>query len=544
MAVHLPIVDQFLREQQDLRAALRFSSAHSALKQQEARTYGELIPLTAPRPGEQYAFHVDLDACSGCKACVVACNKLNGLDPGEGFRAVGTIVGGARGAPVVQTVTAACHHCVDPACAKGCPVGAYEKDAATGIVRHLDDQCIGCQYCTLTCPYEVPKYNARLGIVRKCDMCSGRLAEGEAPACVQSCPNGAITIRVVDQAQALADAQADTFLPGAPSPGLTVPTTTYTSKRPLPRDALPVDFYAVRPAAHHLPLVVMLVLTQLAVGAYLVDWVLRALRPEAQDAALHRAHSLTALALAVLALGAATLHLGRPLYAFRAVLGLRTSWMSREIVAFGVFAKLAVLDAALSVAPDFWERTGVPAALGASVDGLTRGVAAAASVTGLVGLGCSAMIYIVTGKAFWSAASTGLRFLGTTAVLGLAVAASLALLGGAPWAGSLAVSAGAFLLGKVLCEAGVLTHLLDKQQGPLKRTALLVVGELRPVALGRLALGVFGAAVLVAATRGPSTTASIVVAVAALCLLTFGELLERSLFFTALSSPRMPGGLR
>jgi formate dehydrogenase iron-sulfur subunit len=79
----------------------------------------------------------------------------------------------------------------------GCPVLAYEKDAKTGIVRHLDDQCIGCQYCVLKCPYEVPRYSSRLGIVRKCDMCANRLSVGEAPACVQSCPSAAIKITVV-----------------------------------------------------------------------------------------------------------------------------------------------------------------------------------------------------------------------------------------------------------------------------------------------------------------------------------------------------------
>ena len=56
---------------------------------------------------------------------------------------------------------------------------AYDKDPETGIVRHLDDQCIGCQYCVLKCPYDVPKYSERLGIVRKCDMCVGRLRAGE-----------------------------------------------------------------------------------------------------------------------------------------------------------------------------------------------------------------------------------------------------------------------------------------------------------------------------------------------------------------------------
>jgi ferredoxin len=81
------------------------------------------------------------------------------------------------------------HHCVDPACLSGCPVLVYDKYPATGIVRHLDDQCIGCQYCVMKCPCEVPRYSARRGIVRKCDMCGNRLSQGEAPACVQACPS-------------------------------------------------------------------------------------------------------------------------------------------------------------------------------------------------------------------------------------------------------------------------------------------------------------------------------------------------------------------
>src|SRR6185436_14133059 len=116
------------------------------------------------------------------------------------------ITGVADAMPFRQTVTSACHHCVDPACLNGCPANAYEKDPVTGVVSHLDDQCIGCSYCTLTCPYEIPVFNDRLGIVRKCDMCTGRLEAGEAPACVQGCPNSAIAIRVVPVAQARANA--------------------------------------------------------------------------------------------------------------------------------------------------------------------------------------------------------------------------------------------------------------------------------------------------------------------------------------------------
>jgi formate dehydrogenase iron-sulfur subunit len=192
------LIDDLLDTQQRLTAVERFAQKHEhhALPAQE-RYYRDLIPLNRPQEGEQYAFAVDLDACTGCKACVSACHSLNGLEDEELWRTVGFLHGGSSEEPYQQTITTACHHCVDPACANGCPVLAYEKDEETGIVRHLDDQCIGCQYCVLKCPYDVPKYSETKGIVRKCDMCQGRLAAGEAPACVQACPSGAIKIEIV-----------------------------------------------------------------------------------------------------------------------------------------------------------------------------------------------------------------------------------------------------------------------------------------------------------------------------------------------------------
>src|SRR5689334_15755167 len=199
-------LEELLTEQQELTAVERFSQFHEQTRQPlQARYYSSLLPAASPGPGEQYAFEVDLDRCSGCKACVTACHSLNGLDEHETWRDVGLLHGGSVTLPVLQHVTTACHHCLDPACMNVCPTRAYEKDAVTGIVKHLDDQCFGCQYCILACPYEVPKYSAKRGIVRKCDMCSQRLAVGEAPACVQACPHEAIRIAVVKKADVAAD---------------------------------------------------------------------------------------------------------------------------------------------------------------------------------------------------------------------------------------------------------------------------------------------------------------------------------------------------
>jgi len=132
---------RLLDEQQSLTAVQRFSQFHEhATAPVSQHLYRDLIPLGQPGEGEQFGFEVDLDACSGCKACVAACHNLNGLEDDELWRQTGLLTGGANGAAVMQHVTTACHHCVEPACLQGCPVEAYEKDPVTGIVRHLDDQ--------------------------------------------------------------------------------------------------------------------------------------------------------------------------------------------------------------------------------------------------------------------------------------------------------------------------------------------------------------------------------------------------------------------
>jgi Fe-S-cluster-containing dehydrogenase component/DMSO reductase anchor subunit len=518
----LPLLDQYLRDQHDLTAVERFSRAHD--EHLDVQRYRALLPATPPGEGQQYAFEVDLDACSGCKACVTACHSLNGLDEGETWRAVGLLHGGSAAAPVKQVVTTACHHCLDPACMNGCPVRAYEKDPITGIVKHLDDQCIGCQYCTFTCPYEVPQYNAKRGIVRKCDMCSGRLSAGEAPACVQACPNEAIAIRVVDQRQALDDAQGDAFLPGTPSPAITVPTTVYRTAHPPPRNLLPADFYNVAPSHRHAPLVVMLVLTQLSVGAFVVDAIASRLLAHM----LEPAHALAALSVGLAALAASVFHLGRPLYAFRAVLGLRTSWMSREILAFGMFAMLAMGYAMVCL-------TGAAPPL---VQQALGGVVAA---VGVIGIACSVLIYHVTRKAWWTISQTGFKFFMTAAVLGLAstIVTLLATGAEAELVDQLVQLVVVASVIKGVGELAVLVHLRDKRYTELKRSAVLLVNDLRRWTLARyVALGAGGILIpLVVETSLAAATASLV-------LLLAGELLERTLFFAAASAPGMPKGVR
>jgi Fe-S-cluster-containing dehydrogenase component/DMSO reductase anchor subunit len=552
------LIDALLAEQQQT-AVERFADFHSRVSPRTPANadgqalYRDLVPLNRPGAGEQYAFEVYLDACSGCKACVAACHSLNGLEESETWRSVGLLVGGNDRLPVLQHVTSACHHCIDPACLIGCPVNAYEKDPLTGIVRHLDDQCIGCQYCIFKCPYDVPVYSRSKGIVRKCDMCRDRLTAGEAPACVQACPNAAIRIRIVDTQETVDGAQANHFLPAAPEPGYTLPTTVYKSERPLPRNMLPADYYVARRQHAHLPLVWMLVLTQLSVGTLAAEQLLwGAGSSRAGVATAERSiHLLAALAAGLAGLFAAAFHLGRPWYAFRAVLGVRTSWLSREIVAFGLYGTLAAGYVALAL---LRPATGFAA-------WLEHGFGWTAMAAGLAGVFSSIMIYVDTRRPSWSGTPTTLKFLLTAAVLALPLVLSVSVW--SAWETGAASTVEkvetlvdllcpllvAAILAKFAVEFSVLFHLRQKQSTPLKRTATLMLGDLRRVTLLRLLFGVTGGVLLPLVLLGGEVLTrggyhpKFVAVTTLLMLLTLvvGEVLERYSFFATSIAPRMPG---
>jgi formate dehydrogenase iron-sulfur subunit len=518
------LIDELLAEQQRLTAVERFAQKHDrdAIPAQ-AKYYRDLIPLTKPQAGQQYAFEVDLDKCSGCKACVSACHSMNGLDEGESWRDTGLLFSDDWRQPFQQTVTTACHHCAEPGCADGCPVLAYEKDPVTGIVRHLDDQCIGCQYCVMKCPYDVPKYSPKRGIVRKCDMCANRLAVGEAPACVQACPHEAIRITTVDRSGIIAQAPKSELLPAAPASDYTKPTTRYVSAKALPKNLLPGDHARVRPEHAHLPLVFMLVLTQLAVGTSVMALVV--------DSA--KWLPLVSVLVGVVALNIATLHLGKPLKAWRAFLGWRKSWFSREVIAFGTFVPVA---AASAVA--FWRPELQPFALVLKL---------ATVVIGLAAVGCSAMIYADTRREFWNRTQSLGKFFGTTALLGLAgTLVTLTFTGSSSeaWRPMVLMLATVSVC-KLAFERRIFRHLVDEQTlglTPLNKTALLLDGKLGLAARGRVACGGFGGIILpLLLLINPVLNSGVVTAAFALCLL--GELLERYLFFTAVAPLKMPGGV-
>lgn len=538
------LLSLLLADQQDLSAVERFAQFEQNGIACHASQFESLLPITPLEAGEQYAFQVDLDRCSGCKACVTACHNLNGLDDQEAWRDVGLLFSTASDRPGLQHVTSACHHCVNPACMNACPTNAYEKDPITGIVKHLDDQCFGCQYCTLACPYGVPKYNADKGIVRKCDMCSQRLSNNEAPACAQACPHDAISITKVRQEEAEKKAGAGEFLPGTHRPGYTVPTTVFKSSQLDNHSLQRGDDDTPEPEHMHLPLVLMLVLIQVSVGAFLIA-------PFATAAAglsdMLPWIAAAAFGISQAALAASTAHLGRPMYAFRGILGFAHSWMSREIVAFGAYTSAAGSYVASLWIPPEWLPFSEP-----TMTMLQTGLQAGTVLTGLAGILCSVKIYSCTERTFWNFADTASKFL-LTAVSGgaafvLAACTALSLLG--PWKTAslsqvlptLSLILAISLLAKLAIELRIL-HSNDTSQ---RRSAQLLNGPLNSLFSSRLTCSAVALLFCVCLLVGPNLNNEFSIAIIATCCLIatlLGEFAERALFFGAVIPLKMPGGV-
>jgi Fe-S-cluster-containing dehydrogenase component/DMSO reductase anchor subunit len=491
-----------------------------------------LVPLRAPGPGEQYRFHFDMRKCIGCKCCVVACNEQNGNPASINWRRVGELEGGFFPNASRAFLSMGCNHCLEPTCLHGCPVDAYAKDPLTGIVTHSADACIGCQYCTWNCSYGVPQYNAERGVVGKCDMCRGRLELGQAPACVSACPEGAIEIEIVHAADWRTAVAAATST-GVPVLDHSVSTTRVSVPADLPPDTRPRDITHVVPEHAHWSLIVMTVLTQLSVGAFVAIWLLQLL---GGSAGLGTA-ALVSLGVGSLALGAATLHLGRPVHAYRALRMWRRSWLSREVLLFSAFSTIAGIYAGV-----LWFQLPGGALVGA-----------ATALIGIAGVTASGCIYRVPSRPSWNTRYTLIEFNLTAGILGPLFALAAAA-GDAPWlvGTTMAMAAAQFVLLALRFFRCVSSESLE-----LRGTARLLSTVLAPRLLVR-GLLLAGSAVVLPllaeglarggrfVAHGPATGGlydagpgiggfdmAHVVLIAALALALAGEILGRYLFFVS-----------
>lgn len=548
-------LDDYIDKQAAISAIDRFTQKHDMVRfDPSQKKYRELIPQKDPDKGQQYAFEVDLDKCTGCKACVVACHSENGLDEEEAWRSVGLIQGGSVSNPAIQHVTSACHHCLEPACMNGCPTMAYTKDPHTGIVKHLDDQCFGCQYCILKCPYDVPKYSKAKGIVHKCDMCIDRLKDKQAPACARACPNGAINITIVDTQEVRKNPAEFVKIPDAPASDYTFPTTKYITKKRFPSNMASVDYFTLKPEHSHMPLVIMLVLTQLSVGAFLALALIKTYLYPQYLQTFRFIHLPLALSIGLCALAASIFHLGRPHLAFRAFLGVRTSWLSREIIAFGGFAKLAIIYAVAIFLPGIEKF--LVGTFGRHVLDIVMWLVVACGMAGIL---CSVMVYRDTRRPFWDNHSTTAKFLLSSVILGAGLTLLTSMVFGAlhpDVSFSYLRDNFGFPLGKIICAASIVKMLIeasvflvndDGHFSFIRKSAMLMARQLMVSTLWRFGCGITGGVLLPALFMGlgdaSKTGVYVVFSFMILVLLLAGELLERYLFFKAVVPLKMPGGI-
>jgi Fe-S-cluster-containing dehydrogenase component len=180
----------------------------STMLPKDIKASTEEHPAHPVAPADAIAMLYDSTVCTGCKACMPACNEANGLpvdtllsggiwDMPTGLNAqTKNIIELYQDAQTDQFafVKRQCMHCLDPACVTGCPFGALKK-SDWGAVTWNSSFCIGCRYCEVACPFEVPKFewNRFNPKIVKCEFCyDQRLKEDLEPACTAACPTGAV----------------------------------------------------------------------------------------------------------------------------------------------------------------------------------------------------------------------------------------------------------------------------------------------------------------------------------------------------------------
>lgn len=142
-------------------------------------------------------FDLDVEKCTACCACVLACMDQNDIDVENNqhpYRNAFEYEEQIEGKWFTAYLSVSCQHCDDAPCVTACPTGCLYKDDETGLTLYKRDLCIGCHSCSMACPFGAISFNAE-GKMVKCDGCIERISKGMIPACVRVCPGGALSCK-------------------------------------------------------------------------------------------------------------------------------------------------------------------------------------------------------------------------------------------------------------------------------------------------------------------------------------------------------------
>ena len=203
----------------DRRSMLKIIASGGVAAASAALPANARAPLEVPPAAMGMLY--DTTLCIGCKTCVVACKEANDRTPDPGpwgeeslYDAPIDLNGKTKNIIKLYKdddyrsyMKMQCMHCVDPACAAACMLGSLKKDPVTGVVTYNPDYCVGCRYCMMSCPFNIPKFEFDRAVpnIVKCELCRHRIKdeatmtagftrypEGQGPACCEVCPREAV----------------------------------------------------------------------------------------------------------------------------------------------------------------------------------------------------------------------------------------------------------------------------------------------------------------------------------------------------------------
>jgi DMSO reductase iron-sulfur subunit len=438
------------------------------LRGESLRINGDGAIAENPNRYKQHGFFFTADNCIACHACEAACSEKNNLPAHIAFRSVGYVEGGSWPSYQRLNISMACNHCDNPVCLKGCPTRAYTKFAEYGAVLQDPDICFGCGYCTWVCPYNAPQLDPLAGHVSKCNMCVDRLEVGLKPACAAACLAGALDFGIIETTPENR-VQAETRIPGFPTPDITHPNIRFQQVKSLPRELTRPDSMPIRyvrepnnslppeagegkgggrsapektycPDVHddgrargwglrklstrENPLVVFTLVSQAVIGAFALLFLAPLFGLELLNAAknpvAYPAFLFGLIGIETFALVLSTLHLGRPHRFYRAFNNLRWSPVSREVAGIAVFYNLLGAYALLTSVPVLtsWLPT-------TTVAMLAQASGWAAVVAGVIALYFMHRIYRIPARPFWNHWQVLTSFYGNMLALGALLVAAV-----------------------------------------------------------------------------------------------------------------------